>query len=251
MTKNEFVGAFPHEDGFKLAKLYNFLERALTLPFFTYMEEFYTKDIWLKVSMMKDYREITLLGKEDFERKVFAKGDGDTPLVVVCLKNLNPQKLLSHKDYLGGIMSLGVTREKFGDVFVEGETAYVVTFKTMADYLERELIQVGSSEVQVEVKSYHSVAKHLTPSFKASEVVVSSLRLDVLVAEVAHCSRKDAVDTIKRGRVLLNYVENKEKAKEVKVGDTLTIRGHGKYKVGEILGTTRKENIRIQIKQFI
>ncbi len=251
MDKSDFISAFPQEDSFKLAKLHGFLEKALDLPFFSYMEEFYTKDIWQKVSMMKAYGEISILGEEDFERKIFAKGQGPCPMVVVLMENLNPQKELRHKDYLGGIMSLGITREKFGDVFVEKDRAYVVTFLAMAEHLERELVQVGSSEIAVTIKPYEVVLEHLKPTFIFTEVIVSSLRLDVLVAEIARCSRKNAVDTIKRGLVLLNYVESKEKAKELKVGDTLTIRGQGKYKIGEVLGTTKKENFRIRLKQFI
>ncbi len=251
MDKNDFVGAFPQEDSYKMAKLHGFFERAIALPFFTFLEEFYTKDIWLKVSLMKDYKEISILGEEDFERRAFAKGQGPCPLVVVLMENLNPQKVLKHKDYLGGIMSLGISREKFGDVFVEKNQAYVVTFPTMAAHLERELVQVGSSEVAVTIKPYEEVKAFLTPTFITSEVIVSSLRLDVLVAEIARCSRKNAVDTIKRGNVLLNYVESKEKAKELKEGDTLTIRGQGKYKIGKILGTTKKDNIRIGLKQFV
>lgn len=251
MNKNDFVGAFPHEDSYKMAKLYGFLEKAMDLPFFTYLEEFYTKEIWQKVSLMRVYNEILILGEEEFERKAFAKGQGPCPLVVVLMENLTPQKKLSHKDYLGGIMSLGVSREKFGDVFVEDTQAYVVTFGPMAEHLERELTQIGSSDVAVSIKPYDMVKGHLIPTFIETEVIISSLRLDVLVAEIARCSRKDAVDLIKRGRVLLNYVENKEKSKELKVGDTLTIRGKGKYKLGKILGSTRKDNVRIAIKQFV
>lgn len=251
MNKNDFTGAFRHEDANKMAKLYEFLEKAMYTDYFIFLEEFYTIDIWQKVTAMKSYAEISTLGESDFERKAFAKGQGECPLVVVVMENHNPQKPLKHKDYLGGIMSLGVTREKFGDLFVKKNRAYVVTFPAMANYLQSELSQVGSSEVSVSIEEYSKVKEELVPTYITSEVIVSSLRLDVMVAEVASCSRKSAVDIIKRGQVLVNYGEQKEKAKEVKEGDTLTIRGKGKYKIGKILGTTKKDNLKVGLMQFV
>lgn len=251
MDKSDFLGAFRHEDSNKMAKLYEFLEHASYQDYFIFLEEFYTRDIWEKVIAMKSYQEITTLGEEDFERKAFAKGQGDCPLVVVMMENLNPQKELKHKDYLGGIMSLGVTREKFGDLFVKKNQGYVVTFPAMANYLKNELTQVGASDISLSIEDYHEIKQELTPTYIISEVIVSSLRLDVLVAEMARCSRKNAVDLIKRGQVLVNYGEVKEKAKEVKEGDTLTIRGKGKYKVGITLGTTKKDNLKISLMKFV
>lgn len=251
MNKNEFTGAFRQEDANKMAKLYGFLQRAKDTDYFTVLEEFYTRDIWEKVLAMKAFDEVYTLGEEDFERKAFAGGRGDCPLVVVTIENLNPEKELKHKDYLGGMMSLGVTREKFGDLFVKKNKAYVVTFLTMANYLKNELYQVSSSGVSVAIEKYDDLLEELTPTYVESDIIVASLRLDVMVAEIASCSRKNAVDTIKRGSVLLNYGEEKEKAKEVKVGDTITIRGKGKYKIGKILGTTKKDNLKIALKKFV
>lgn len=251
MNKSDFTGAFRHEDGNKMAKLYEFLEKAVYTDYFIFLEEFYTMDIWQKVTSMKSYAQISTLGENDFERKAFAKGQGVCPLVVVVIINQNPQKELKHKDYLGGIMSLGVTREKFGDLFVKNNQAYVVTFPAMANYLQSELHQVGSSEVSVSIEEYSTVKEMLSPTYITSEVIVSSLRLDGVVAEMARCSRSNAVDMIKRGQVLVNYSEQKEKAKEVKEGDTITIRGKGKYKIGKILGTTKKDNLKVSLMKFV
>ena len=44
-----------------------------------------------------------------------------------------------HKDYLGGLMKLGIKREKLGDILVDADGADIIVKEEMTMYIENEL----------------------------------------------------------------------------------------------------------------
>ncbi len=251
MDKSGFIKTFMEEDSYRMAKLFESLERAKSFNFFYHTDEFYTPGVWNTILKMKDYKDILVLGEDFFERRIFAStATGETPLAVIEIENLDYQVELAHRDYLGAIMSLGILREKFGDIFLKDQKAYLVVFKEMADYILNNLHQIGKCSVKLTLHEYEDKVLFLKPNLVKREAVIASLRLDVVVAELARTSRSKALEMIQRGLVLLNYNETRDKAKEIKEGDTITVRKKGKFKVGEIIGTTQKGNVRIAFYKF-
>lgn len=234
-----------------MAKLFEALERAKKYDFPFVVEEFYTPLVWSTVEKMKEFPNITVLGEEFLERRVFSVNwEGLSPLKIVEIKNLQSAIKLEHKDYLGALLGLGIQREKFGDLFVKQDVAYVIVFEEMGSYVTEHLYAAGKCAVETKLYAYEDKVKELMPSLQRFEAVVASKRLDVIVAELAQTSRGKAVELIDRGQVLLNYQECKEKSKELKQEDTLTIRRKGKFKVGEVLKETQKGNLRMEFYKF-
>lgn len=252
MDKQSFVRAFSNEDTFRMAKLYEALERARNYDFPFVVEEFYTPLVWSTVEKMKEFSNITVLGEEFLERRVFSVNwEGESPLKIVEITNLQPAIKLEHKDYLGALLGLGIQREKFGDLFVHQDVAYVLVFEEMGSYVTEHLYGAGKCAVETKLYDYEDKVKELMPSLQKFEAVVASKRVDVIVAELAKTSRGKAVELIERGLVLLNYQECKEKSKELKPEDTLTIRRKGKFKIGEVLKETQKGNLRMEFYKFL
>lgn len=252
MDKQSFVRAFSNEDTFRMAKLYEALERARNYDFPFVVEEFYTPLVWSTVKKMKEFSNITVLGEEFLERRVFSVNwEGASPLKIVEITNLQPAIKLEHKDYLGALLGLGIQREKFGDLFVHQDVAYVLVFEEMGSYVTEHLYGAGKCAVETKLYDYEDKVKELMPSLQKFEAVVASKRVDVIVAELAKTSRGKAVELIERGLVLLNYQECKEKSKELKPEDTLTIRRKGKFKIGEVLKETQKGNLRMEFYKFL
>jgi RNA-binding protein YlmH len=252
MDKRDFVKAFSQEDPYRMAKLFESLERAKNYDFPFLIEEFYTPLVWSSVEKMKEYKEIDVLGEEFLERRVFSVNwMGPSPLKILKITNLMPAVKLEHKNYLGAVLSLGVLREKFGDLFVVDDFAYLIVFEELGNYVKEQLLSVGKCSVSVKLYDYEEKVKDLVPSLQKFEAVVASRRLDVIVAELAKTSRGKALELVERGMVLLNYQECKEKSKEVKPQDTLTIRRKGKFKVGEVLKETQKGNLRMEFYKFL
>lgn len=251
MDRKSFIKAFLEEDSYRMAKLFEALENAKGFGHFYHSDEFYTPNVWKKVLAMKDYGEIGVLGADFFERKIFVRNmTGENPLSILQIENLNSEIELTHRDYLGSIMSLGLAREKFGDIFIKGNKAYAVIFTTMADFLMDNLTRIGRCSIALEICDFNEAIMILQPNLTGKEAVISSLRLDAVVAELARTSRSKALDALSKGLVLVNYNETRDKAKVIKEGDTITIRGKGKFKIGQVLSTTQKGNLRMEYFKF-
>jgi RNA-binding protein YlmH len=104
--------------------------------------------------------------------------------------------------------------------------------------------------VKLTLHEYEDKVLFLKPNLVKREAVIASLRLDVVVAELARTSRSKSLEMIQKGLVLLNYNETRDKAKEIREGDTITVRRKGKFKIGEIIGTTQKGNLRVIFYKF-
>jgi len=158
---------------------------------------------------------------------------------------------LTHRDFMGGILSLGIDRSVVGDIAVTSESeALVMVHGKIAPYLMTELKKIGRDGVKVEKWD-------LTPTFEiprqyADEpIVVSSPRLDGVVKALTGKSRETAAEMVRSGLVELEYKQTDNVSAEVKEGMILSIRGFGKYVIGHTSGTTKSGRIRIPCKKYI
>ena len=91
------------------------------------------------------------------------------------------------------------------------------------------------------------------PNVKKEEIriVLASLRLDAIVAELAKCSRNVANEIIENQRVFINYENESRRSKLLSEGDVIVIRGKGKFIVKLINGETRKGKLSVTIEHYI
>jgi RNA-binding protein YlmH len=82
-------------------------------------------------------------------------------------------------------------------------------------------------------------------------IIVSSLRLDNVVGELAKTSRNKAVDILKQERVFIDYKNEVKPTKLVVDGNIITIRGCGKFVIEEIAGSTRSGKYVVVVKKFV
>lgn len=250
MNKRNFIKTFENEDEFLMARLFEDLMRAKSLPFDQFIDNFYTPNIWKTVSRMSVFKELFVIGEDYFERKIFTNSKEYNPLCILKVENKDLNKNLTHKDYLGKIMSLGVERDKLGDIFIKENIAYGIIFKDMYDFFESNISYVGKSYVEVSFLEYEKGISLIKPVLKEMKMIVSSFRIDTIVAEISRKSRKKAQDDVKSGIVLINYNEEKNRSKEIEEDDIITIRGSGKFKIGSIDKKTKKGNYVINYFKF-
>jgi RNA-binding protein YlmH len=193
-------------------------------------------------------------GKGDFERAVgvISKYEfhGEFPVDVLEVNGNFKFQKLTHRDYLGALLSLGIKREKIGDINVYEDGAEIWIYKDISDYVCLSLTKIKNTGVKVERISYEN-AKEKIQEFKQYNVNVASLRLDAVLSSALNLSRNEASKLIKSGDVKVNYVVVEEASKKVSEGDLISARGHGRYKVDSILGTTRKDRIVLSIKKYV
>ena len=155
----------------------------------------------------------------------------------------------SHQRYLGALIKLGIKREKIGDILVDNDGADIIVQKEIEKYLLINLQQLTRFK-KAEIKKIE--INEIKDSIKEKEVIkitVSSMRLDNIVAELAHCSRSKAEDIIEQERVFINYENITKKTKELKENDKITIRGKGRFEVKQIIGNTRSGRYIIEIEK--
>ena len=157
---------------------------------------------------------------------------------------------LSHRDYLGALMGLGIKREMIGDILVSAEGAKVVVMAEMAPFIRMQLDQVGSERIEVSDVDFNALE---TPEPKEREIrgTVMSLRLDAVASLAFSVSRTRMADWIRAEKVTLNWEVQESPAKPVKEGDILSIRGKGRAILASLGGVSRKGRTGIVITRLV
>lgn len=157
---------------------------------------------------------------------------------------------LSHRDYLGSLMGLGIKRENIGDILPYDDRCIIFVKPSMADYIIGNLSKVGRHGVKI---SKSKLSDIVVPKKKTQYIrgTVSGLRLDAVVAEAFNMSRSKAADLIKAEKVNLNFETAKSVSDSVGEGDLISVRTFGRFKLTEICGITSKGRHSIIIEKYI
>lgn len=198
-------------------------------------------------------KAVLIIYPEKYERLFYENKYNYSDVIKVIRINL-PNELkgkYSHRDYLSGIMKLGIKREKIGDIIVFEDGADIIVKSDVCEYVFQNLkTLLRFSKAKFEVVDLEKLRK---PQIKKElkRITVSSLRIDNIVPEIANCSRSDAANLIKEQRVFVNYENELRNSRLVKVDDVIVIRGKGKYKITNIEGETKKGKIALNIEHYI
>lgn len=158
---------------------------------------------------------------------------------------------LTHKDYLGSILALGLERDAVGDVALTDKFgALVVTSRKIADFLKSELERVASDVVKSRVLSPKDVPD-VKREIKEISDTVASARLDCIVSALTGMSRESAQTAIKSGLVQVDYRISEAPDRQVGAPAVLVVRGYGKYILREFAGETKKGRLRLLAGKYM
>lgn len=171
-------------------------------------------------------------------------------IVGLRIKNKSKFKMLSHKDYLGSIMSLGIDRNKTGDIYVYDDYADIIVHSDIADYIISNLDIIGRNKIAIEKINVSEV------NFKEQEHILlninsSSMRLDNIVKHIINKSRDFASDVIKSGDVKINWQVVDKVSNTVEEGDMISISKYGRFRISKCMGTTKSGKNKIEVKHYI
>ena len=155
---------------------------------------------------------------------------------------------LGHRDILGALMGLQITRESIGDILTGEGTGAVFVMDTVAPVVSREFRQAGRCGIRCEESSFAAIG--LEKRFEPVEGTVSSLRLDCTVAFLARCSRGEAEEKISSGLVSVDGIPAVQSAKTIPDGCKISIRGVGKFAFDGQDGLSRKGRIRVHFRKY-
>ena len=158
----------------------------------------------------------------------------------------------AHRDLMGAVMGLGLEREAIGDValgsYREKPCAWAFAIPEVADYIAANLDSAGRAAVKAEVTD--DAPEIAPPEGSKLRVTVQTARLDAVLAAGYNLSRSEAQKLVIAGLVKLNHVPNLHTDAHVDTGDLISARGHGRLKVVEALGQSRRGRLVLTLFRY-
>lgn len=199
-------------------------------PFLTPEEQ----DLFL--SMKQDFSGVRWIldgGYEAAERKmaVFLPTWQETadPVTWLRISPVNERfgEELTHRDYLGAAMSLGIERDRTGDILIDGKRAFMAVTEEISRYLCENLSSVRRTRVICEVTELPENLR--LPEIREISGTVASVRLDALIGTAFRLSRGAASDTIKAGYAFIDGRQVLSPGESVRDGAVISVRHRGKF----------------------
>ncbi|MGF7185038.1 RNA-binding protein YlmH [Desulfitispora alkaliphila] len=173
----------------------------------------------------------------------------DNELEHISVLQINSLKPISHPQVLGTLTGLGIKREKIGDIITTDKYCQVIMDKTVAEFARYNIETIGRVKVTIDETGRDKIS---LPECQLKEITttVASMRLDGIVAAGFNIPRQVATNLIKADKVKCNWEIAKSPAVQIEVNDLISCRKHGRIKVVEIIGTTKKDRIKIKINKL-
>lgn len=197
-------------------------------------------------------------GYDDAERVMFAMFpdymDEDEiifPIDAVRISyNSKFSSSLSHRDFLGSIIGLGIERIKVGDILVYDGEALCFSDSSISQYIVSNLERVGHTKVTAQIAALE-LLNIPEKKIETKNVTVSSLRADTVFGAVFGKSRSEAQEAIRAERASVNWRPLKSVSEPINDGDVLSVKGWGRGTLVQTGGTTKKGRIVITVGRYV
>ena len=238
------------EDKLLLAKAYDAIgiaERRQTPQFSGFLNEHESALLRANISPGRDIRFYG--GYADAVRVMFGADAGEEDFPITALQFRHPTAYpLSHRDYLGALMALGIRRETVGDILVGEGRAVIFFTDEIVPFVLANVDKIGRVGVKI---GYADPADLPQPDPGEEQVLtLSSLRLDAFVAAICRLSREKAAQLIRSDMVTVDHVIQNGVSFTLSEGAAVTVRRYGKFILTALLGSSRKGKLRIAIRYF-
>ena len=170
----------------------------------------------------------------------------DYPIGIIRV-GVNSKEELSHRDYLGAIMGLGIERDTIGDIIVSGRERFVFAKKEICDYIIMNLKEVGRYRASCEITDNLPIIDN--GSFDELKVTVASMRLDCVLSASLNLSREKAKLLIESGRVCVGGKPSENPDFKIAENAVISARGFGRIIMDGISGTSKKGRTILKIKK--
>lgn len=195
-------------------------------------------------------------GHENADRVMIRFGNPDDfgyeeefPIKCVMIEPISKKfaEALTHRDFLGSLMNLGIKRSETGDIIIEENAAYVFCTDKMAEYICTELTRVRHTVVSCSITEH---SPESTEEHSELDIQAVSERIDGIISKVFHISRSSCSELFREKRIFVNGKCNENSSYMLKENDKVSVRGFGKFIFLSVAGTTRKGNHIIKIEKF-
>ena len=216
------------------------------------------QNLLLRVKFQAGCSPFTLTGGYELaERRLAVFGSEELcgvmeeqPFSVVAVKARSEKfsDTLTHRDFLGALMSLGVKRETVGDIAVTENAGYVICLNQIAGFIAEELSRIKHTAVECEISEKLPQLVFSAPEEKS--VNVPSERTDAVVSAVFKLSRSESLELFKKEKIFVNGKLTTDPGREPSEGEIISVRGYGRFKYNGALRTTKKDRLFVSVSVY-
>lgn len=205
-------------------------------------------NLYYQMEQELSYVPVTVFGgTADCERVMLRFGDEklcgyEEPFPIACVE-IAPLaekfgEALTHRDYLGALMNLGIERATLGDIVIVGKRAFLFCTEKMSAYIIEELDKVRHTSVRCGIAK--EVPESTVTRLERKTFQVSAARADSVIAKLYNLSRSESVELFRAKKVFVNGRQNENNSGQLKPGDKVSVRGYGRFVFVGVSGETRK-----------
>ena len=185
-----------------------------------------------------------------FGREELCGWEEPFPIQCIRMEPLN-QKFadkLTHRDFLGALMNLGIDRAQLGDIIVREDAAWLFATEKIAPFVCDNLFRARHTELRCTVTEAPPSGELFT--LEPMECLVASERIDGVLSHVYHLSRSDAAELFRAGKVFLNSRTVSSGSTVLKSGDIVSLRGTGRFRYQGPQRTTKSGKLSVVVELY-
>lgn len=197
-------------------------------------------------------------GYEGSERNILRFGSEETtgyempyPVACVAAEPLVRKFAddLSHRDFLGALMNLGIERSMLGDILIKDNCGYIFCMEQMAEYIAEHLDKVKHTNVRCSIAQ--ETPEAVKPTLEEVRLNISSNRCDSIVAKLYHLSRTQSLDLFRAQKIAVNGRLCENNSGTLKNGDIVSVRGLGKFIYSGGERETKKGRLSVVVQRYV
>lgn len=176
--------------------------------------------------------------------------DWEYPIAILQAVPVYPKfaEKLTHRDVLGAIMNLGVDRSKIGDIIMGENRYFIICEESMASYFSENLDKIKHTVVKTTLATSDELV--LQQKFEEKDGIITSNRLDSIIACVYKFSRSQALEFFKAEKVFVNGKCVQNPSHRCNDADIISVRGFGRFVFDGERGGTNKGRMKIHYKLY-
>lgn len=227
--------------------------RAFERGYTTYSTFLNLQEISILKSLKLESKYILFGGYENADRCVASFSNDEVysyPIVCIKIEPLQ-QKFsdkLTHRDFLGALMNLGIEREMLGDIKIINNEGYLFCLDKISQYIVDNLSSIKHTSVKCKI--IDDIPELFNQLPDEEEYIVSSLRIDTVVSAVFKMSRNSASQLINQEKIFINSKTVYKDSVQLKEGDVVSVRGYGKFIYSQTVNETRKHKMFVAIRLY-
>lgn len=203
----------------------------------------------------------TLFGGADGTERVMVRfGDAeslgyeeDFPISIIKIEP-KAQKFadrLTHRDFLGAILNLGIERKLLGDIIITDNVGYLFAKQDIAPFIASELSVIKHTSVTCREISAAELPSATLFKTERVKIQLSGERLDAVISKVFSLSREESLGLFRKGLVFVGGRLTENNSYTPKPDDVVSVRGHGRFIYRGIAGLSKKGKLNAEVDLYV